>query len=119
MNRDEILKMEAGTKMNQYIWWKIFDMEPTPPNNDMLLLSDYSGNIAAAWKVVEKLNQKGMCVLVSELVPYRQFEENLSGCEITPLSDDEESEPETIKASADTAPLAICRAALLAVMEAK
>lgn len=46
MNRDEILNMPAGTKMNQLIWWKVFDMTPAPPNNDMLLLPDYSGEIS-------------------------------------------------------------------------
>ena len=57
MNKDEILDMPAGKKMNQLIWWKVFDMTPMPPNNNMDLLPDYSGEMSPAWSVAERINK--------------------------------------------------------------
>lgn len=84
----EILNTPAGTRMNTLIWWKIFDMNPTPPNNDMLLLPDYSGDLNVAKTVSDKM--KGF-VLVRSRGEYC--------CNHI--------------AFAETPPLAICRAALL------
>jgi hypothetical protein len=111
MTRDEILKMEAGVKINQLIWWKVFDMNPTPPNNDMLMLPNYSTRIAAAWEVVEKMKSNGWDFFmenawrnrISKNVWWCMFEND--DCEMEFCSED------------ITAQLAICKAALLAVMK--
>jgi hypothetical protein len=99
MERDEILNMPAGTKMNQLVWWKIFDMEPYPPNNDMLLLPDYSHEIAPAWSIIEKL--------VDGTPNDFELRTTIRGwrCDLYLGS-----------ANAETAPLAICRAGLIAVL---
>ena len=107
MTRDEILNMPAGTKMNQLIWWKVFDMYPTPPNNDMKLLPDYSTDISAAWEVVDKLVRFSITIeSFPKGVLCRFF-----GAGSSTAGD--------AVGWADTAPLAICRAALLAVEAAQ
>lgn len=106
MTRDEILNMPAGKKINQLVWWKIFDMFPTPLNNDMNFLPDYSGDMNVAWSVLEKH------IKTSDSV-FNPFVEKTSkgfSCSFDGINYAWECE---------TAPLAICRAALLAVMEAK
>lgn len=95
MNKEDVLKMEAGPKMNQTIWWKIFNMEPTPENNDILNLPDYSNDIADAWEVADKLKLT--------IAPYDNGAYHAADGKVI--------------AWADTAPLAICRAALMTVME--
>ena len=99
MNRDEILNMPAGAKMNQLIWWKIFDMFPTPPNNDMALLPDYSGDMNVAWTIAKKF---------PEIYMEHKGKENF-----VMINDDFDS-----AVICETMPLAICRAALLAVVPA-
>jgi hypothetical protein len=107
MTRDEILNMKAGTKINQLVWWKVFDMEPMPPNNNMLLLPDYSIDISAAWDVVDK-------ILKTFPADDIELRTTIRGwiCIIGSIGVD-------YKSNAETAPLAICRAALIAVMEEK
>jgi len=95
MTRDEIDKLSAGKKINQYVWWKVFDMTPEPPNNDMDLLPDYSAEIAPAFSVIEEINPPLFLI---------RYEMGKWTCIIG-----------FHKSTADTAPLAICRAALLAV----
>lgn len=92
MTKEEILNMPAGVKMNQYIWWKVFDMTPTPPNNDMLLLPDYSGDLYAAKTVADKMPSFVLVRVKNEYC-----------CNHL--------------AFGETEPLAICRAALLEFME--
>jgi len=95
MKRDEILNMPAGAKMNQLIWWKIFYMQPMPPNNDMALLPDYSGDMSVAWSVVKKYSNV-----------YMEHDEKN---EFVMIGDDFDT-----AVVCETMPLAICRAALLA-----
>jgi hypothetical protein len=71
-----------------------------------------SESILWAWEVMEKLNKIGLHVDVHENVPYRGHDENLSECLLTYYWNEEE-EPMIFQAIGDTAPLAICRAALL------
>ena len=99
MNRDEILNMPAGAKMNQLIWWKIFDMFPTPPNNDMALLPDYSGDMNVAWSVAKKFPE--IYMEHSEKNDFAMISDNFDTA-----------------VTCETMPLAICRAALLAVVPA-
>ena len=74
----------------------------------------YSTDIAAAWGVVERLYNEHWIVSIGSLA------ENPRGwrCELCNMwPDDFERAPTDIEANGDTAPLAICRAALLAAME--
>ena len=74
----------------------------------------YSSEIAAAWEVVERLYDEHWIVGIGSLA------ENPRGwrCELCNMwPDDFERAPTDIEANGDTAPLAICRAALLAAME--
>jgi hypothetical protein len=70
---------------------------------------DYSGNISAAWQVVEKMREKGWFVEIG-FSP-------LSGwyCEITDYGPSGDRTLHAIVASEDTAPTVICLAALKAV----
>ena len=95
MNREQILSMPAGKKMNQFIWWMIFDMKPTPPNNDMDFLPDYSGDMSVAWLVVKKFPELHM----------EHSEKN----DFAMIGDDFDT-----AVTCETMPLAICRSALLA-----
>lgn len=71
----------------------------------------YSTDIAAAWEVVERLLVRRMYPdLVSSNYPV------VWTCEVDSYSDPEAAtDPWPVKSCADTAPLAICRAALQAV----
>jgi hypothetical protein len=71
----------------------------------------YSTDIAASWQVVEKVHSRNLIVLVelwpSDVAKYEVMVERL-----------QDQKPFVFE-TADTAPLAICRAALLAVMDKK
>lgn len=110
MTQDEILNMPAGRKMNQLIWWKIFDMEPTPPNNDMALLPDFSGEVAPAFSVIEKIKNEWDAQIQTGR-EYPDYPGQSFGCRLH-----NRKEPRICFCLGDTAPLAICRAALLAVI---
>jgi len=71
-------------------------------------LPHYSTDIAAAWQVVESLRAMGFVVLISSPRPVHAW-----GVEAWHL--DVEHDRRRGEAYADTAPLAICRAALKAV----
>lgn len=104
MIRDEILNMPAGREMDLLIDDKVFGMVNLSTGKllESDLLPNYSTDLSAAWEVMEKFsvfnfefcreNGKGSaCAIVNE---------NLDNAVI-----------------ADAVPLAICRAALLAVMK--
>lgn len=124
MTREEILNMPAGREMDAMIaekcmgWeyketyrtmtWELphkkvialfspEGIEKTPPH--------YSTNIAAAWEVVEKLK------IFSINAPRSTKEFYSAWCWVIGYGHE--------NAQADTAPLAICRVALLAVMGAE
>lgn len=82
-----------------------------PDGMRRLKLPAYSTDIAAAWEVVERLLSRKMYPdLVSSNYPV------VWTCEVDSYSDPEAAtDPWPVKACADTAPLAICRAALAAV----
>ena len=108
MERDEILNMPAGTKINQLVWWKIFDMSPTPPNNDMLLLQDYSNNMHDAWSVILALKEKGYQAWLENDQVYKDFPGQTNSCKLY-------GNGFVYFALGETMPLAICRVALLAM----
>jgi hypothetical protein len=115
MNQEQQLP-EAGRELDALVAVKVFDWhagvahassKTTPPYSAM---KEYSAKIEDAWLLVEKMREKGwtlelnnwargcgqwFAVFMNEPV-YGEEEDRIDGC-------------------ADTAPLAICRAALLAV----
>ncbi len=125
MTDEEIDQMEAGPEMDALvaefmIGWRRAPSEDDPAGwcwvtehgrtrgSATALMPTYSTNIAAAWQVVEKLKERFSSVLV-ETNP-RQYYVDIVTDKGTP------SYYRTVAdAEADTAPLAICRAALKAV----
>ena len=107
MNMDEIALLEAGTKTNQLVWWRVYGMKPAPPNNDMLLLPNYSGDIVAAFDVVQQLRAMNYNVRI-------ELQKTRTSVTIWARGMNEFG-PYPITSRADTVYLAICRAALLAV----
>jgi hypothetical protein len=124
MTRDEIFKMEAGIDIDMMIITKVMGyirlpfpamptfQKPTPQGViGIYELPRYSTNMVAAWEIVEKLTMGNSLFDVC----------------INPVPEDGGRwwamfilEPESYQqfsASASSAPLAICRAALLAVMK--
>lgn len=114
MTRDEILNMPAGFKMDILIAEKVFDYpEEVIRNNgfkkdgDWMVgtIKPYSTDIAAAWEVVDKAYITSLRRVVNNepdtpalWQAFIYADPNLSGI-------------------ASTAPLAICRAALLATLK--
>jgi hypothetical protein len=117
MTRDEILKLEAGPKMNQLIWWKVFDMTPTPKDNDMLKLPPYSTDIAAAWEVVEHFTGKDCRNQDFFIECWSDGEWFVAFHPLGYSSRDPKANCDGKTTGSPSAPLAICRAALLAVIE--
>lgn len=123
MNREDIYKMEAGKEIEKLIAELVFNLEiiqhddgPNPPyycyvDGDNWLapsVEPYSRDIAAAWRVVEKflsLNDEHVFHVFS---PAELRKEWYAGCGI-PGRDG------AGHGYADTAQLAICRAALQAM----
>ena len=121
MTREEILNMPAGREMDALIEENIFNRTlcandvasyiKTPNGyEDLRWHKNYSTNISAAWEVAEHLREElGTCKFFIVVDPKKG---NNIRAIFDPILDDEHFE-----ASAETAPLAICRAALLAVMK--
>lgn len=116
MTREEILNMPAGREMDALV--AKFVMKVDSPHD----VYKFSTDIADAWTVVEHMVNNGYC-------PGLLFDDNghwalaFDGAQSLSIGD----EPDDVSTSffveknlwCDTAPLAICRAALLAVMEAE
>ena len=81
-------------------------------NGTQILLPAYSTDIAAAWEVVEKLGERFHARL---LTPFIRSGDNHYWCGFTPLGMTGFNGRPDYEAVAETAPLAICRAALKAV----
>lgn len=73
---------------------------------------EYSTDIAAAWTVLETVQRRSAC-----LASVTKFRDGAHGCIVESNRDGERLGKETAYARADTAPLAICRTALLATLE--
>jgi hypothetical protein len=97
MTRDEILNMPAGREMDVTIGYHVMDLVAPPE-----IYPEYSTDIAAAWEVVEQMQKNGYCFDADGNALRRRIRFGV-GQEI---------------GEAETMPLAICRAALLAFMEA-
>ena len=103
MTRDEILAKSAGRYLDALIAERIFHYYDVPDH------AHYSTNIADAWMVVEKMIEKYEFAL-----EFNAEEFNLEWWAVFFLDDELES---LFDAAAPNAPEAICKAALLAVME--
>ncbi len=102
MTRDEILKMPAGREMDKLI--QSFVMGGLPPVRMDWIMSyipNYSTNIAAAWEVMEEMRRRNRPISI-----YTSVGGWMTNFDFGAISSDE------------SAPLAICRAALLAVQSA-
>lgn len=97
MTRDEILAMPAGREMDVLVGRHVMDLVGPPD-----LYWEYSTDISAAWMVVEKFP---FCSLDFDATTWR--------CE---LSDGDKIFIASSDLRNPSAPLAICRAALLSVM---
>jgi hypothetical protein len=115
MTREEILSMEAGRELDALVavevmgWHNDHEVpyyDWVQESNEVIHISKRwspSSDIGAAWEVVEKMIANGW------------WNTDIGfGSGIVVSFDDGST---THQAKADTAPLAICRAALLAVME--
>ncbi len=114
MNRDEILTMPAGREMDALIFERVMELAFGSTGKNTTA-PHYSTDIAAAWEVVEKFAHNHRNNLAVEmgfshfgLVAYPGGEWFCS----LGLNDGV-----THSAKAETAPLAICRASLIAVLE--
>lgn len=111
MTRDEILNMEAGREMDALI-------EKNIVRNFYVFNNEYpsySTDLIAAWVIIPALEFHPDEILF-KLVRKGSDRNSLKwGAEFRKCRDNQQY----YYAQADTAPLAICRAALLAVMEVK
>lgn len=116
MTRDEILNMPAGLRLNELIAEYVMKLDRTKPgqwresvdwwvNGLPSECPDYSTDISAAWQVVEKFYS----MTFDRWSNGKEFR-----CYLVTARDGKNCDGMAV---ADTAPLAICRAALLAVME--
>jgi hypothetical protein len=142
MTKEEILKMEPGREMDALVAEKV--MGWTKKWNNFSGANDWMGygtgtrndrnwkpseDISAAWEVVERIKTKDAFQYVGDLhIVWGGFGENLTPkgphgqmiypnalCWLVSI----ETETNTYRVTANTAPEAICKAALLACLEGK
>lgn len=114
MNREEILNMPAGRKMDALIDGALFDCNGGEFSIlSVYILPDYSTCIEDAWQIIKAMKVKHFrFVLGGYFMGLNQTWaafDNEQWADSNPL----------YKAFADDTPLAICRAALLATLEEK
>ena len=122
MTRDEILKMEAGREMDYLVEEHVFGAvraewlgNITFEYDDFTYINSHevpphSGNIASAWNVFEKIRGN----FFSSQVMVWDHSNHYAVC-LSPRRGHNEPDNDIV-AYAPTAPLAICRAALIAVV---
>jgi hypothetical protein len=106
MTKTEILALPPD-KLHKLVAEKVMG---EMPHRDFPRLFDYSGNIEAAWRVQEKMAEKGYDMILRHTESYGDRGKYWWCCEFEPvahLSYWVDAQP--------SAPEAICRAALLAV----
>lgn len=114
MNNDEVLNMPAGREMDVLIAEFIFGNVKNSWDWEFTLQS-YSADISAAFEVAEKLSDKWDFAIVNNQ-NFGKFPNLHYGFRLQAIGED--SHIKTIFALGETAPLAICRAALLTVVPA-
>jgi len=143
VTRDEILNMPAGREMDALVAEKVMgwsnvekttwsnyradgtpfgggkEWRGTPPNHEaefnpvLYPIKNYSTDIAAAWMVVEKIRP---LFWSTQVMVWDHSDKYIVSCVYRGGHDEPEK---AINSEAPTAPLAICRAALLAVMDSE
>lgn len=98
MNREQVLAMKPGRELDLLIAEKIIGWGKYEALN--YIPNKYSTDIAAAWEIAKKIND---CLHLKEHGAKGNWEAYFCGYQIS-------------KVDADTAPEAICKAALLAVI---
>ena len=120
MTRDEILAMKPGRELDALVMRTVFKAEKKDIGDECYWVLEVNGeevcwprwfspstDIAAAWEVAEQLQKQGYVVCI-ELLPYE--ETSVGVYEADPAN-------QIAYAKAQTPAEAICKAALLAVME--
>ena len=104
LTREEILNEPAGRKLDAWVAEKVMGLPVTAKKKrfEYVHIAPFSTDISAAWEVVEKMQQTKFVRVQCDNGDY--------WCKIG-------GEILGVKAQGDTAPLAICRAALLAVID--
>ena len=137
MTRDEMLAMKAGRELDALVAEKVMGWRSTKgwedcwatgagpyywPGDGRMPVGHaaFSTDIAPAWKVMEKMVENGYCpAILSD--DNGHWALSLDGWQNVPDGDEPQDITTTFLVEAalwaDTVPLAICRAALLAVME--
>jgi hypothetical protein len=121
MTQEEILKMPAGREMDALIFEHVFGFEKGsfPVHEPMKSklgdymvrpIQQYSSDISAAFEVAEKLSDKWDFALMNNQ-NFRKYPDLHYGFRLQAIGED--NHIKTIFALGETAPLAICRAALL------
>jgi hypothetical protein len=107
MTRDDILAMEPGREMDELVEFKVMGTRK-PAKGFVINPKHYSTSISAAWEVVEKFP-------LVDVSRCEFFEGNVTHEIKMWVKLDEDAIPYEL--SAKTAPEAICKAALLAVLD--
>lgn len=117
MTKDEIMNMPAGYEMNALVLAEVFDVMPfkgedgkpykLDSDQEPEFIPNYSEDISAAWEVVKYLQRNGYSFELTEHA-------DPQGDYILQIWR-RDMEISIFTSRADTAQLAICRAALLAV----
>jgi len=97
ITKEDIMNMPAGREMDVTVGFYVMDLHASP-----VIYPNYSTDITAAWKVVEKLD-------AFEIEIIRNTDKTWDCLVWTDI--------ENWVVDCETAPLAICRAALLSSME--
>jgi len=104
MNRDDILNMSAGREMDALIAEKVMGHYLGNTRDIVKILPHYSTDIVAAWGVTEKFR----CMRLTRVGMFWFCDLSVDG--------KESSQSRYEYSQSKTAPLAICRAALLATL---
>lgn len=116
LTREQVLGMEAGPEMDELVAVMIMGYESSKVRNGWVELGNfatypkrYSTDIAAAWEVVEKVREKGWGMAIVNAFSQEPDGPGY-GCHLR-------NGMKTHTGYAETAPLAICRAALLTTIQ--
>jgi len=107
--QEEILNMQAGIDMDALVAVKIMGINVKHDWHWKHTTKNYSDDISAAWEVVEKMTEYEVHIMSG--LKFKHYPGMPYGAKF-------ENEKFSFVALGVTAPLAICRAALLAVLNA-
>lgn len=114
MNQEEILNMPAGQDMDLLVAEEVLKLDSVGWNERFFHnRANFSTDISAAFEVAEKLSDKWDFAIVNNQ-NFGKYPDLHYGFRLQAIGED--SHIKTIFALGETAPLAICRAALLAVV---